>query len=136
MLLSRSVHEQIADQVESAPSRIAVIHAGGAVTYRELWDRTSEIVRSLLGMGVGPGMCVGVCLDRGVDLVAALIAVLRAGAAYVPIDPGFPPDRIAYMLQHSRAKVVLAQSDIAARLPLGDAAVLLLDRELPGEPVH
>ena len=65
MLLSRSVHEQIADQVESAPSRIAVIHAGGAVTYRELWDRTSEIARSLLGMGVGPGMCVGVCLDRG-----------------------------------------------------------------------
>jgi amino acid adenylation domain-containing protein len=131
-----SVHEQVAAQAALTPSRVAVIHPDGAITYRELWDRTSDISRSLRGMGVGRGVCVGVCLDRGVDLVAGLLAVLRAGAAYIPIDPGFPSDRIAYMLQHSRAKVVLTQAEIAARLPLRDAAVLLLDRELPAEPVH
>lgn len=129
------IHEQIAACVQRDPNRIAVLHPGGEATYGDLWRRVVEISEALLLAGAGKGDAVGVCLDRGLDLVAGLLAVLRSGAAYVPLDPAFPGARIEYMLGHSRAKVLVTTVEILAKLPSTRAEPLLLDSPIPSRDV-
>ena len=94
-------------------------------------------------LGVGPEVVVGLCMERGVEMVVGLLGVLKAGGAYLPLDPAYPPDRIAFMLEDACARVLLTQDEVAGRLAasMGGRAlfVLRLDTEwerlaaLPGE---
>ncbi|MEA2692878.1 MAG: hypothetical protein QOJ16_2265, partial [Acidobacteriota bacterium] len=111
------------------PGAPAVIGGGEAWSYGELHLRAGRIARRLREIGVGPGMRVGLCLERSPDLVAGLLATLGVGGAYVTLDPAYPAERLAYLLADSGVAVVLTQSGFAERLPAGGPPALLLDRE-------
>ncbi|HEY3567953.1 MAG TPA: amino acid adenylation domain-containing protein, partial [Thermoanaerobaculia bacterium] len=127
--------ELIAAQVERAPEAVAVSCEGEALSYRELWAAAGRLAARLRALGVGPEVVVGVCAERSLELMVGLLAVLRAGGAYLPLDPDYPADRLAFMLADSGAPVVLAQERLLERLPAHGAEVVLLDGvAAPGEP--
>ncbi|MFC3196159.1 amino acid adenylation domain-containing protein [Parapedobacter deserti] len=95
------------DQVQRTPSATAVVFEGSSMTYQELDERSSQVAHLLLAQGVQPQTLVAVCLDKSLEMIVALLAVLKAGCAYVPIDPDYPTDRIAYMLDDINASIVV-----------------------------
>jgi amino acid adenylation domain-containing protein len=115
----------------AAPSAPAVVAGGKTFTYLQLLDHVNRLANYLQRRGVRPGDLVGVCLKRTADMVAAMLAVSRTGAAYVPLDPGYPRDRLAFMLNDTQAKLVLSQRALLDRIPAGSVVNLdLLDAEL------
>ncbi|HET6764531.1 MAG TPA: amino acid adenylation domain-containing protein, partial [Longimicrobiaceae bacterium] len=112
-----------------APERIAVSHEGESLAYGELNARANRLARHLAGMGVGPECRVALCLDRGAEMMVAILAVLKAGGAYVPLDPAHPADRIAYTVGDAGAAVLLTQSHLADRLPAHGARVFRMDAD-------
>ena len=91
----------------------------GALSYGELEARSNALGRYLIGLGVGPDAVVGIALPRSFEMVIALVGVLKAGGAYLPLDPEYPEDRLRYMLGDSGADVVISRSDVLERLGLG-----------------
>jgi non-ribosomal peptide synthetase component F len=112
--------------VTAAPAHAAVRFASQSLTYAELDARANALAAALRARGVGQGSIVGIMLDRSPDLVAAVLGVLKAGAAYLPLDPAYPADRLAFMQRDSQAQVVLASRRHRA-LCVEGPAVLLLD---------
>ncbi|MGW2595910.1 AMP-binding protein, partial [Streptomyces sp. NPDC001515] len=112
-------------QVVRTPEAVAVVSGGVEVSYADLDARANRLARHLAALGVGPESFVGVCLERGVDSVVALLAVLKSGGAYLPIDPGYPAERIAYMLGDARPAVVLASAGTARAVPESDATTVV-----------
>ncbi|WP_166213130.1 amino acid adenylation domain-containing protein, partial [Cognatiluteimonas telluris] len=102
------IHELFQAQVGRTPEAIAVEHGAQALSYGQLNARANQLARYLRQQGVGGGQRVGICLDRGLDLVVALLAVLKAGAAYVPLDPAYPRERVRFMLADAQVALVLA----------------------------
>ncbi|WP_137811573.1 amino acid adenylation domain-containing protein, partial [Gordonia sp. GAMMA] len=101
------IAEAVADGVAAHAAQIAVRFADREITYREFGSRVADLARLLIGSGVGPDVAVGVCIDRSVEMVVAVHAVLAAGGQYVPIDPGAPTDRVEYMVDTAQARIVL-----------------------------
>ncbi|HEX7243109.1 MAG TPA: amino acid adenylation domain-containing protein, partial [Longimicrobiaceae bacterium] len=126
------VHAQVAEQARLTPGAVAVEGAGGALSYAELDARAGRLAARLRALGVGPEARVGVCLERSPELAVALLAVLRAGGAYLPLDPGYPSERLGWMLADSRVAVLLTETRLLDRLPAGDARVVCLDRDAAG----
>ncbi len=122
-----TVHAAFEAQVDAAPTAVAICHAGGAVTYEELDARANRLAHVLRRRGVGARATVGVCLERTPDTLATVLAILKAGAAYVPLEPSYPPDRLTYMLQVTGASLVIADLAHADRLPTGVWGVITLD---------
>ncbi|MGW1216146.1 amino acid adenylation domain-containing protein [Streptomyces sp. NPDC002499] len=126
--------------VRATPGAVAVRSGVEALSYAELDERSDRLARFLAGAGVGRERVVGLCLPRGVDMVVAELAVWKAGGAFVPLDAGYPSDRLRYMVENSGAAVVLATAETLARVPAGPARVVLLeevpaitgDEDLPG----
>ncbi|MFL5384952.1 MAG: amino acid adenylation domain-containing protein, partial [Longimicrobiaceae bacterium] len=123
------VHEMVSAQAVRTPDAAAVEWRGERVTYAELEARANRLAHRLRRMGVGPDARVAVSMERSMDLVVSVLAVLKAGGCYVPVDPNYPADRVAYMLEGSGARVVLATTSSAAHLPASSAAVLRVDVE-------
>ena len=121
------LHELIEAQAERTPEAPAVAFAEETLTYRELNARANRLAGHLARLGVGPEVRVGLCLERSAGLVVALLATLKAGGAFVPIDPAYPAERMAHMLADSRVPVVLTEERIAPRLPAAAARTVLLD---------
>lgn len=119
------VHQLFERWVARAPERIAIVHGEHEVTYRQLAERCAGLLAALRAAGVTPGTTVGLCVERGVDVVAGCLAILQAGAAYVPVDAGSPPERIASMLDDADVHVVLASQSLRAALP--EPAVRVID---------
>src|SRR3954451_19207653 len=129
------LHELIAAQVARTPEAVAVSCEGEALSYRELWSAAGRLAAWLGALGVGPEVVVGVCAERSLELMVGLLAVLRAGGAYLPLDPDYPAERLAFMLADSGVPVVLAQERLLERLPAHRATVVPLDGvAAPGEP--
>ncbi|MEU3491848.1 amino acid adenylation domain-containing protein [Streptomyces massasporeus] len=120
----RSLPGLFAAQVARAPEAVALVADGVEVSYRELDARANRLARLLVSRGVGPESLVGVCLERGADLVVALLAVLKAGGAYVPLDPEYPASRLGLMIEDAAPAVVLASRASAASLPEGTAVLV------------
>ncbi|VVE23382.1 Tyrocidine synthase 3 [Pandoraea horticolens] len=109
---------RIASRAGLDPSRVAVVCGETRVTYGELIGRADALARRLVADGAGPDTCVGVALERSVDMVVAVLGVLRAGAAYVPLDPEYPAERLAYIVADSGLQRIVTSPDVAARLAL------------------
>ncbi|MEU6592567.1 amino acid adenylation domain-containing protein [Streptomyces sp. NPDC046881] len=112
----------LAETAERFPERIALRSGDRQLTYAQLYQRVNRLAGHLREHGVGPGVIVGVCMRRSADLITALLAVLWAGGAYLPLDPDYPADRLAYMLADAQAPIVL--TDPGSRPPASSAKVL------------
>jgi amino acid adenylation domain-containing protein/non-ribosomal peptide synthase protein (TIGR01720 family) len=122
------IHQLIAKQVAAMPDALAVIFSEKQLTYAELDSRANQLAHKLIELGVGPEVRVGVAMQRSDSLLVALLAVLKAGGAYVPLDPDYPADRVAYMLEDSRALVLLTEQAVAETLSvMAGTQVLLMD---------
>jgi amino acid adenylation domain-containing protein len=128
----RPVHELVAEQAQRTPEALAVLSAGNELSYAELDSRSNRLARHLRGLGVGPEVVVAICAERSVEMVVAVLAVLKTGGAYAPIDPAYPKDRVAFMLADTDAPVLLTQERLLAGLPDHGAHTVCLDgnREL------
>ncbi len=109
------IHEVISEQARRTPDAPAVIMEGSSLSYAELDARAGHVAALLSGLGAGPEARVGISFARGPEMPAAILGVLRAGAAYVPLDPAYPPDRLRHMLEDSGARVLLTQEEFAGR---------------------
>ena len=125
---AQTLTELIDAQVAATPDAIAVWAAEGELSYAELNDRAARLAQELRARGARRGAVVGVCLERGLDLVVALIGVMKAGAAYLPVATDDPADRIAFMLRDSAAALVVTRAAFAAQVPDG-VAVVAVDRD-------
>lgn len=121
------VPARIAAQAVLAPERVAVAAEDGELTYAELERRSNQLAHRLVSLGVGPDVLVPVCVERTSRLPVALLGVLKAGGCYVPIDPAFPRDRLALMLDDLPSPVLVTESALVERLPAWPAATLRLD---------
>jgi amino acid adenylation domain-containing protein len=122
------VHQIIEAQAARVPSATAVVCGAAELTYADLSAAANRLARHLTARGIGAGSLVAICLERGPDLITALLGVLKSGAAYLPLDPDYPQQRLAYMLDDSGADLVLTRSSLAGRLA-GARDYLLLDIE-------
>ncbi|HZJ70013.1 MAG TPA: condensation domain-containing protein, partial [Planctomycetota bacterium] len=127
--VTECLHERFAAQVERTPQAVAVSFEGATLTYAQLDARANQVAHLLREHGVGPETRVGLCLERGPGLVVGLLAVLKAGAGYVPLDLANPAERIAFILQDARVPVLLTESSQLDKLPPHTARVVCLDRE-------
>jgi amino acid adenylation domain-containing protein len=125
------IHEVFEAQVGARPEAIAVSYERETLTYAELNGRANQLARHLIQRGVGPDKLVGICIGRSLDMVVAVLGILKAGCAYVPIDPMLPRDRVSWVLRDAALTVVLVQQS-TKECCLGDAAELVaLDSEWP-----
>jgi amino acid adenylation domain-containing protein len=125
----RCIHELVADQVARTPDRIAVLDQSERLTYAELQTRANQLAHELVASGVEPGSLVGVCMDRSAALLVSMLAVLQTGAAYVPIDPTFPPQRQEFMLADAQAPVLITQERFLGVIDPKQARVICVDRD-------
>ena len=122
----RCVHELFEARASESPGAVALIADGRELSYDELNRRANRLAHHLAGRGVGPEVPVGICLERGLDFVVAMLAVLKAGGAYLPLDPGYPAERLAFMLEDTGAPLVVTTSALAAHV---ETPVVLLDAD-------
>lgn len=128
LLCPSLIHRAFEQQVEQAPARMAVAIGKQSLTYAELNTLSNQLARSLIDAGIGPDRLVALCMERSLQLVVALMAVLKAGGAFVPIDPLHPPERRQHMLQDSGATVLLAQrSTLRDFTPLSACRFVAID---------
>ncbi|MGW8776039.1 amino acid adenylation domain-containing protein, partial [Streptomyces sp. NPDC055794] len=122
-----TLSELLAARAARTPDHEAVVFEGASLTYAELDARAGRLAAALAARGAGPERFVAVAVPRSAELVVALVAVVRSGAAYVPVDPGYPADRIAHILRDAGAMLVLTTRDAEERLPQDGTPRLLLD---------
>ncbi|XVQ07089.1 amino acid adenylation domain-containing protein [Spirillospora sp. CA-255316] len=128
------LHELFEEQAAARPDATAVVFEGVELSYRELDALADRVAERLRRLGAGPESVVAVFAERSPEMVAGLLGVLKAGAAYVPLDPGYPPDRLAFMVSDSGARVVLTQRRLVEDVRgLGDLAVVTLDGDGPAD---
>jgi amino acid adenylation domain-containing protein len=112
----KCVHDLVSERAEQAPDSIAVVHGDRKLTFRELNERANQLADYLAGKGIRKDTPVGICLKRSVELTVALLGVMKAGGACLPLDPDYPSERLAYMLEDSHAPVLLTQPGLLSRL--------------------
>ncbi len=121
------LHELVEANAARAPEATAVSSQKSRLTYRELCERAGRLASHLQALGVGPEARVGLCLERSPELVVAALGVLKAGGAYLPLDPAHPAERLAYILEDSAVPVLITSRALAGTLPAGRAQVLWID---------
>jgi natural product biosynthesis luciferase-like monooxygenase protein len=121
------VHHLIEAQVARTPDATAVVFETGHYTYRELNARANQLARHLRSLGAGPDMLVAISCERSLDMMVAVLGVHKAGAAYVPLDPSYPAERLRMMLEDSQAGIVLTQGPLLGEIPDTPARVICLD---------
>lgn len=120
-------------QVDRRPQAVAVRHEDASITYAELDERANRLAHHLLARGVRPDEPVALHLERSIELAVAYLAILKAGAGYLPLDPAFPADRIHWMLENSGARIAISQSTIVGHLQAGPGLErVLIDADWPG----
>jgi amino acid adenylation domain-containing protein len=123
------VHQLFEQQVERTPDAPAVIFKGESLSYRELNYRANALAHYLRERGVGADSVVGICVERSFDMAVAVLAVLKAGAAYLPLDPSYPHERLQFMLEDSHAAVLLTQSSLQHVFPNLTTPAVFLDQD-------
>ncbi len=121
------LHELFEAQVARTPDAIALTFENEQMTYRELNERSNRLASHLRSLGVGPDAPVGLYLERSFDMVVSLLATLKAGGVCLPLDPAFPKDRLAFMLEETQAAVLITQERLKADIPSHSAEVVCVD---------
>lgn len=125
----RCLHDLFEMQALQTPTVTAILHEEKQLSYQELNRRSNQLAHYLRGLGVRPGTLVGIHMHRSLDMVVALLGILKAGAAYVPLDPNYPKERLAFVLRDTQSPLVLCQEQLAKTFPMNDAKVVCLDSE-------
>jgi len=118
-----------AAQVARDPMQVAVISEDAQLTYGELNAKANQLARALRNRGVGRESLVGICIDRSLDMAVGILGILKAGAAYLPLDPDYPAERLAWLLNDSNVSLVLTKIDLAPKVAAAKAGIALLDFE-------
>src|SRR6202166_4930421 len=116
-------------QVDKTPDALALTSEDQHLTYRDLNRRTNQLAHHLKKLGVGPNVRVGVCAERSIEMVVALMGILKAGGCYMPLDPDYPSNRLALMLEDAQPPVILTQETLLPRLPAHEAPAICLDSD-------
>ncbi|WP_172844423.1 non-ribosomal peptide synthetase [Tumebacillus algifaecis] len=124
-----TLHSLFEQQVAQNPDATAVVYLDRSLTYRELNEQANRLAHHLLTLGAGPDVPIGILFDRSLEIVIAILAVLKTGGAYLPLDPTYPQDRLLFMLEDAQAPVLLTQVGLKEALPSGNIQVLALDEE-------
>jgi amino acid adenylation domain-containing protein len=124
-----TLHARFEAQAERTPDALAISCEGASLTYRELDRRSNRLARRLRGLGVGPEVCVGLCAERSLELVVGILGILKAGGSYVPLDPAYPKERLAFLINDASVSVVVAQRRARDALPEHRAIEVPLDEE-------
>jgi amino acid adenylation domain-containing protein len=111
-----TLHAEFSRQAEVTPEKTAVKFEDQSLTYAQVESKSSQIARYLQDQGVAPGDLVGICVNRSANMLVYLYGILKAGAGYVPLDPGYPADRLQYMCDHSGLKLIVTESELASQV--------------------
>ncbi|HEV7669532.1 MAG TPA: amino acid adenylation domain-containing protein, partial [Thermoanaerobaculia bacterium] len=125
----RPVHRLLEARADEAPDAVALVFESECLTYRALHESANRLAHHLRSLEVGPEVIVGVCLGRGPEMIVALLAVLKAGGAYLPLDPAFPPERLSLMVEDANVSVLLTRESLLSKLPARAATSVCLDRD-------
>ncbi|MBX8563946.1 amino acid adenylation domain-containing protein [Pseudomonas cichorii] len=128
----RTIHSLFEEQASVRGDELAVAFEGQRLSYRELNRQANLLAHHLIGLGVRPDDRVAICVERSARMVVGLLGILKAGAAYVPLDPDYPEQRIAYMLQDSTPSVLVSQHEVLGRVPQLSIPLVLLDEPITG----
>jgi amino acid adenylation domain-containing protein len=123
------VHQLFEAQAARTPNATAVVFENQSLTYAELDRRSNQLARYLIQLGAKTDGLIAICLERSLDMVVGLLGILKAGSAYVPLDPAYPPDRIAFMLENSEAPLLVTQASLKEHLPASQAKTVLIDSD-------
>jgi amino acid adenylation domain-containing protein len=132
----RTVHDLIAEQTGRAPDAIALVHESGTLSYGELGRRADRVAGRLRAAGIQRGALVGLCVERSADMAVGLLGILKAGAAYLPLDPSYPSDRLGFLINDGAVRVVLAQSHLRDGLPPFEGTVITLEDVVDAGPAE
>ncbi|HZU69406.1 MAG TPA: non-ribosomal peptide synthetase [Ktedonobacteraceae bacterium] len=124
----QSIHQLFEAQAARTPARVALISGQQRITYQELNRQANQLAAYLRRSGVGREALVGICMERSIEMVIGLLGILKAGAVYVPLDPTYPRERLAFMLADAHPAILLTQQHLAARLPPHDRTICI-DRD-------
>ena len=123
----KTIHQLFEEQVEKTPDNIAIVYEEQQLTYRELNERANQLAHYLRTQGVGPETLVAIACERSLEMIIGIMGILKAGGAYVPLDPAYPSERLEYMLEDTKAPVLLTQSWLKEQLPQTTAITIELD---------
>ena len=123
------LHELFEAWAEQTPDAVAVVCNAQQLTYSALNRRANQLAHYLRALGVGPEVCVGLCMERSLELVVGLLGILKAGGAYVPLDPTYPKERLAFMLSDTQVSVLVTQQKIVTDLPEHASHLVCLDTD-------
>ncbi|MGH9613990.1 MAG: non-ribosomal peptide synthetase, partial [Bryobacteraceae bacterium] len=126
----RCIHEAFEEQADRSPDATAIIFKGRTLTYNKLDEKADQIAARLVEAGAGPDVIVGICIERSLEMMPCLLGILKAGAAYLPLDPAFPPERLRFMLEDSGALILLTERHLAERFREQAARIIIADPEL------
>ncbi len=121
--------ELFAAQAARTPDAVAVVFEEQSLTYAQLEARANQLAHHLRGLGVGPEIVVGLCVERSFAMVVGLLGILKAGGAYLPLDPDYPAERLAFMLEDAGAPILVTHSGLIDRLPAHGARTVCLDAD-------
>jgi aspartate racemase len=125
----RCLHQLMAQQAARTPTTIAAIGAGQEITYRELDESANRLAQYLCRIGIRPEACIAICLERSPKFLIALLGVLKAGGAYLPLDPSYPKERFTALLHDARCPVVLTTRDLRDKVAMGGLREICLDSD-------
>jgi amino acid adenylation domain-containing protein len=123
----RCVHELFEEQAQRTPHAVAVIDAGRTMSFQELNLRANRVAHRLIALGVGLESVVGICVERSEETFVALLGIMKAGGAYLPLDPSYPAERLAYMLTDANARLLLTQRSLAGHPPASGLPVVCIE---------
>ena len=128
----RCVHELFEERAQRTPEAVAVVFEEQRLTYRELNRRANQLAHHLRALGVGPGVLVGICVERSLEMVVGLLGILKAGGTYVPLNPSYPATRLEFILGDTQAPVLLTQERLIEGIPdKHSTKVVRLDADWP-----
>jgi len=125
----RGVHHLIEAHARQRPDAVALVHDGQTMSYGQLNGRANQVAHHLRTLGVGPEVVVGLCVERSFNLIVGMLGIAKAGAAYLPLDPEYPRERVTFMLREANVSVLLTQNTLVSQLPWHQSRKVCLDGE-------